>query len=284
MSRSRSLLLILVAALVAGTVTQAAAQAPPKFSAGQRVETNTYGTGGTYQKGTVTAVDDQRAASGNLKYLIHLDAPSPAGGATDVSAFENEVRALAAFTPLKVGSVVDVYYSAGVGRDRGVVRSVTTDGRYKIHFPGCSPSADELVDHALVLPPKTLSRSSARARFLIGRWIMFTPSYPNTVIHDGGIYREYGSGARTPPLVVRADGHYVWYFDFGKKPVRGTWRTDAKIPGADSGVATVDGLIIKDPQGQPWKIYRRTVKGDHRAHLTAQRLCSGITDIGTRAG
>ena len=67
-------------------------------------------------------------------------------------------------------------------------------------------------------------------------------------------------------------------------PVRGTWRTDARIPGADSGVATVDGLIIKDPQGQPWKIYRRTVKGDHKAHLTAQRLCSGITDIGTRAG
>ena len=267
-----------------GAAGQAAAQSPAKFAAGQRVETNTDGTGGTYRKGTVTQVDDQRASSGNLKYLIHLDVPSPDGGATDVSAFENEVRALAAFTPFKVGSVVDVYYSAGVGRDRGVVRAVNPDGRYKIHFPGCAASADELIDHALVLPPKRLSRSSRQARFLVGKWIMFTPSYPNTVVHDGQLYRQYGSGARTPPLVIRANGKFVWYFDFGKRPVRGTWKTDAKIPGADAGVATIDGLIIKDPQGQPWKVYKRTVKGDHKSHLTAQRLCSGITDIGTKAG
>jgi hypothetical protein len=113
---------------------------------------------------------------------------------------------------------------------------------------------------------------------------MFTPSYPNTVVHDGALYRQYGTGARTPPLVIKANGRFVWYFDFGKKPVRGTWTTDAKVPGADTGVATIDGLIIKDPQGKPWKVYKRTVKGDHKSHLTAQRLCSGITDIGTKAG
>jgi hypothetical protein len=272
-----------VAAFLVLAVTQAAAQTPAKFTAGQRVEVNTYGTDGTYQKGTITQVDDQRASGGNLKYLIHLDAPSQGSGASDVSAFENEVRALVAFTPFKVGSVVDVYYSPGVGRDRGIVKAVTSDGRYMIHFPGCSASADELVDHALVLPPRRLSRSSAHARFLIGKWIMFTPSYPNTVVHDGGIYREYGSGARTPPLTIKANGRYVWYFDFGKKPVRGRWKTDAKIPGADAGVATIDGLIIKDPQGTPWKVYKRRVKGDHKSHITAQRLCSGITDIGTKA-
>lgn len=275
--------MLVAAALVVVAVTQAAAQAPAKFSAGERVEVNTFGTDGTYQKGTITQVDDQRASGGNLKYLIHLDVPSPDSGASDVSAFENEVRALVAFTPFKVGSVVDVYYSQGVGRDRGIVRAVNSDGRYKIHFPGCSASSDDLVDHALVLRPKKLSRSSAHARFLIGKWIMFTPSYPNTVVHDGEIYREYGSGARTPPLTIKANGRFVWYFDFGKKPVRGTWKTDAKIPGADSGVATIDGLIIKDPQGRPWKVYKRTVKGDHKSHITAQRLCSGITDIGTKA-
>ena len=276
--------MFVAAALVVVAVTQASAQAPAKFYAGERVEVNTFGTDGTYQKGTVTKVDDQRASGGNLKYLIHLDVPSPGSGASDVSAFENEVRALVAFTPFKVGSVVDVYYSPGVGRDRGIVRAVNPDGRYKIHFPGCSATSDELVDHTLVLPPKRLSRSSAQARFLIGKWIMFTPSYPNTVVKDGQIYREYGTGARTPPLTIKANGQFVWYFDFGKKPVRGTWKTDAKIPGADTGVATIDGLIIKDPHGNPWKIYRRTVKGDHKSHLTAQRLCSGITDIGTKAG
>lgn len=284
MNRTRSLLLLVVAALTIGSVPQAAAQAPAKFAAGARVEVKTYGTDGTFQKGTITQVDDQRATGGNLKYLIHLDAPSAGSGLSDVSAFENEVRALAAFKAFKVGSVVDVYYSAGVGRDRGIVRSVTADGRYKIHFPGCNVKNDELIDHALVLPQRKLARTSAHARFLFGKWIMFTPSYPNTVVHDGGIYREYGSGARTPPLVIKADGHFVWYFDFGKKPVRGTWKTDARIPGADSGVATIDGLIINDPQGNQWKVYKRTVPGDHTSHITAQRMCSGITDIGTKAG
>lgn len=273
----------MAAALIVSCVTQAAAQAPAKFQAGARVEVNTYGTDGTYQGGTITKVDDQRPTGGNLKYLIHLDVPSPDSKTSDVSAFENEVRALVAFTPFNVGSVVDVYYSPGVGRDRGIVKAVTADGRYRIHFPGCNPTTDPLIDHALVLPPKKLSRSSAQARFLVGKWIMFTPSYPNTVVHDGGIYRQYGTGARTPPLVIKANGRFVWYFDFGKKPVRGTWTTDAKVPGADTGVATIDGLIIKDPQGKPWKVYKRTVKGDHKSHLTAQRLCSGITDIGTKA-
>jgi hypothetical protein len=276
------MLLLVAAALVIGTVTQAAAQAPPKYAAGDRVEVNTYGTDGKYQTGTITKVDDQRP-NGNLKYLIHLDAPSPGSGASDVSAFENEVRPLVAFTPFAVGSVVDVYWSPGVGRDRGTVKEVLPDGRYKVHFPGCNASTDPLVDHALVLPPKKLSRSSRQAKFLIGKWIMFTPSYPNTVVHDGTIYRQYGSGARTPPLVIKAGGKFVWYFDFGKKPVRGRWKTDAKIPGADNGVATIDGLVIKDPQGNPWKVYKRTVKGDHKSHITAQRLCSGITDIGTKA-
>jgi hypothetical protein len=283
MNRRRSLIVLVAAALIVACVTQAAAQAPAKFQAGARVEVNTYGTDGTFQGGTITQVDDQRPAGGNLKYLIHLDVPSPDSKTSDVSAFENEVRALLAFTPFNVGSVVDVYYSPGVGRDRGIVKAVTADGRYRIHFPGCNPTTDPLVDHALVLAPKKLSRSSAQARFLVGKWIMFTPSYPNTVVHDGSIYRQYGTGARTPPLVIKANGRFVWYFDFGKKPVRGTWTTDAKIPGADTGVATIDGLIIKDPQGKPWKVYKRTVKGDHKSHLTAQRLCSGITDIGTKA-
>lgn len=283
MHRTRVLVVLLAAVLVGSAVTAAGAQAPAKFQAGQRVETKTYGTDGKYQPGTITQVDDERASGGNLKYLIHLDAPSPQSGAQDVSAFENEVRLLLAFTPFKAGSVVDVYSSPGVGQDRGIVRSLLPDGRYKIHFPGCSSKFDELVDHALVLPQRRLSRSSSQVRFLVGKWIMFTPSYPNTVVHDGGVYRQYGTGARTPPLTIKSDGRFVWYFDFGRKPVRGRWTTDARIPGADAGVATVDGVVIKDPQGRPWKVYKRAAHGDHKSHITAQRLCSGITDIGTKA-
>ena len=113
---------------------------------------------------------------------------------------------------------------------------------------------------------------------------MFTPSYPNTVIHDSQIYREYGTGARTPPLLIKSNGTFVWYFDFGKKPVKGRWTPDAKVKGTTTGTQSVDGVIIKDPQSNPWKVYKRVVKGDSKAHITAERMCWGLTDIGTKAG
>jgi hypothetical protein len=106
MNRRRSLIVLVVAALIGSWVTQASAQAPATFQAGARVEVKTYGTDGTYQGGTITQVDDQRPTGGNLKYLIHLDVPSPDSKISDVSAFENEVRALVAFTPFNVSSVV----------------------------------------------------------------------------------------------------------------------------------------------------------------------------------
>ena len=281
MSSARRGLTAAALLLVLALVATAQGQAPPKYAAGQRVETNTYGTGGVWTKGTITAVNDERP-NGNLKYAIHLDKPAPGYTESDVSAFENEVRPLVAFTPFKAGTTVDVYFSPGVGRDRGVVRSVTADGRYLIHFPGCEKGRDELIDHDLVKKARTLSRKSSKVRFLIGKWIMFTPSYPNTVVQDDEIYRQYGTGAKTPPLVIRADGRFVWYFDYGKKPVRGRWRPDARIPGTDVGTATVDGVVIKDPGGNPWKVYRRKAD-DHKDHITTQRLCSGMADIGTRA-
>ena len=282
MSSARRGLWAAAVLVVLALAVNAPAQTAPKYAVGQRVETNTYGTGGVWTKGTITAVNDDRPNDGNLKYAIHLDKPAPGYTETDVSAFENEVRPLVAFTPFKVGTVVDVYYEPGVGRDRGIVRAVTNDGRYRIHFPGCEKGRDELIDHDLVKKPRHLSRSSRKVRFLVGKWIMFTPSYPNTVIHDGEIYREYGTGARTPPLTIRSNGRYVWYFDFGKKPVRGRWKPDARIPGTDTGTATVDGVVIKDPGGNPWKVYRRKAD-DHKDHITAQRMCSGMADIGTRA-
>src|SRR5204862_2259714 len=133
--------------------------------------------------------------------------------------------------------------------------------------------------HASVFKARRLSRSSAAVRFLVAKWAMFTPSYPNTVVKDDNIYREYGSGAKAPPLTIKANGRFVWYYDYGHKPVRGRWTTDAKLPEA-IGTYAQDGIVIHDPQHHPWKVYKRVVRGDHKGHMTAQRFCSGITDIG----
>lgn len=197
---------VLCAALVAFAAAQAGGQAgPPKYSVGQRVEAVNAFTDG-WQAGTVTRVDDQRAANGNLKYQVHLDRPVANGGESDLSFFENEVRLLVAFTPFKVGTRVDVYYEPGKGKGRGkVIGAPDASGRYKIHFDGCGKNFDERVDHTLV--------------------VKFTPSYP-------------------------------------------TYK--------------LDGIIIRDSHGDPWKIYKRKAKGDRKAHMTAQRVCSGLTEIGTK--
>src|SRR4051794_35850356 len=177
-------------ALFALTAAQAGGQTgPPKYSVGQRVEAMNSFTDG-WQAGTVTQVNDERPTHGNLKYLVHLDRPAT-DGEDDWSFFENEVRPLQAFAPLRVGARVDVYYSPGNGKGRGkVIGAPDASGRYLIHYDGCGKYLDERVDHALVVKAKRLPRSSHAVRFLLGKWIMFTPSYPNTVVHDGELYRE----------------------------------------------------------------------------------------------
>jgi hypothetical protein len=279
MSRVTPVLCALTVLALVATVPAGGQTGPPKYSVGQRVEAKNSFTDG-WQAGTVTQVDDERPTHGNLKYLVHLDRPAN-DGEDDWSFFEYEVRPLQAFTPFKVGTRVDVYYSPGNGKGRGkVIAAPDESGRYLIHYDGCGKHFDERVDHTLVLKAKHLSRSSRAVHFLEGKWAMFTPSYPTTVVKDDGIYREYGTGAKAPPLTIKANGRYVWYYDYGHRPVRGRWKTDAKLPNA-IGTYKLDGIVIKDSHGDPWKIYKRST-GDHKAHMTAQRVCSGLTEIGTK--
>lgn len=277
----RALVLAMAAILAAFAATQAFGGATPKWKVGDRVEVqDTYTS--TYEKGTISDVQDYRSTYGEWAYHAHLDRLPPGSTQQDLLVRESQVRAISTFVPkFKRGSTVDTYYAPGQGHSRGTVLAVTSNG-YRVHYTGCNHKFDETLDHSLVTSPHRLSRSSAAARYLIGKWIMFTPSYPNTVIHNGSIYHQYGTGARTPPLVIKSNGLFVWYFDFGKKPVRGHWKTDAKIPGATTGTESLNGLVIHDPSGHPWKVYKRRAGGGKR-HITAERMCFGITDIGTAA-
>jgi hypothetical protein len=279
------LLALLVVALLVGATSLAAASSAPKWKVGDRVEGyDTYTS--TWEKGTIFLVEDYRSTGSSLYYKERLDRTPPGSTQNELLLRENQIRALGAGAKgktFKVGSTVDVYYESNrQGKNRGKIIAAA-GGRYKIHYLGCTKTWDEWVDRLAVKSPAQISVHSAKIKFLAGKWIMFTPSYPNTVVHDGKIYREYGTGARTPPLTIKANGTFVWYFDFGKKPVRGHWKTDAKVPGADTGTQSVDGVLIKDPDGNPWKAFRWTPKGDHKDRIEAQRMCSGEADIGTRA-
>jgi hypothetical protein len=262
----------------------AGAKTPPKWKVGDRVEAyDIYSE--SWEAGTIFLVEDYRPSS-PLYYKARLDRLPAGTSQNELLLTEAQVRPVgagASAKKLEVGTVVDVYFADGRGKNRGTILMAMANGRYKIRYAGCTKTWDEVVDALAVKPPPALARSDARIRFLVGKWVMFTPSYPNTVIHDDQVIREYGTGAKSPPLQINADGTYVWYFDFGKPPVKGRWIVDSKTPKTDMGTQSVDGVLVDDPTGQPWKVYRWRPPHDKLDRITTQQMCSGVTDIGQRA-
>jgi hypothetical protein len=183
---------------------------------------------------------------------------------------------------LKVGDRVDVYLTGNQeGKNRGTILEIN-GSQYKVHYDGCSEKADVWENFTLVHPAATISADAPEIKFLTGAWLMFTPGYPTTVVRGNNVYREYGTGAKSPPLQINGDGTYIWYFDYGKPPVKGRWMPHAKIEGARYGTETANGIIIKDPKGGEWKVYQRKSTTDNEDHITARTMCSGETIMGTR--
>lgn len=183
---------------------------------------------------------------------------------------------------LRSGDRVDVYLSGNQeGKNRGTIVEANGD-QYKVHYDGCPENADVWENFTLVHPAATISADAPEIKFLTGKWAMFTPSYPTAVVRGNDVYREYGTGAKSPPLQINGDGTYIWYFDYGKPPVKGRWMPHAKIEGARYGTETANGIIINDSKGGPWKIYRRKSTIDNEDHITARTMCSGETVMGTR--
>ena len=83
-------------------------------------------------------------------------------------------------------------------------------------------------------------------------------------------------------IQINGDGSYVWNQSRGKPPLKGHWTTDPKVKGADTGTAKIDGILVKDAQGQEWKVYRGIVNSDKLDKVTIHQMCEGITEIGTR--
>lgn len=183
---------------------------------------------------------------------------------------------------LKAGDRVDVYLSGNQeGKNRGTILEIN-GSQYKVHYDGCSEKDDVWENAALVHPAASISVDAPEIKFLTGQWAMFTSSYPTTVVRGNNVYREYGTGAKSPPLQINSDGTYIWYFDYGKPPVKGSWLPHAKIEGARLGTETVNGVIIKDTKGGAWKVSRRKSTMDNEDHITARTMCSGETIMGTR--
>jgi hypothetical protein len=270
-----------MAATLLALAATALAQDAPVWNEGDRVETRNPSTT-LWEPATVIRIEDWRPYGKGFAYRVRLDDKNAANPEWATTA--EQVRPLAAAgaaSAFKAGDRVDVFYDATHGKNRGVVLEAAP-GKYKVHYTGCGAHFDEWVDRLALHAPAALAASAPEVKFLVGNWAMFTPSYPNTVIRGEDIYREYGPGAKSPPLSINGDGSYVWYYDFGRAPVKGTWTADAKVPGADMGEQAYAGVVIADPTGRPWKVYRVPSPAGDVDRIEARRMCSGEVDMGTR--
>lgn len=277
------------------------AQEAPNFKPGDAVEAHSYFYNPPWHKAKVVSVGKECQAPRAYK-VVFIGEGAEDHGLTCVSP--DEIRSLEAEKPtaaaigdnkaagdnnpqpaagaFKVGDRVDVLPKYGPDKaQRGTIMEVAAGG-YKVHYDGCGAHFDAVVDRDELHPAATISAGAPDIRFLFGKWAMFTPSYPNTVVRGNTVYREYGMGAKAPPLQINADGTYIWYDEFGKPPVKDKWTTDAKIEGAKFNTAFTNGVVIKDSKGGLWKVYRRKVEGDNTDHITTHTMCSGLTVIGTR--
>ena len=204
----------------------------------------------------------------------------PTGHAiTQLLVSAEQIRAIGAKPniALAVNSRVDAYYASGSPKGRATIIEVKPNGRYKVKYDGCKDYWDEEVDWSQLKPASVISSTDPDIRDVLGKWAMFVYSYPNTTVRGNDIYREYGTGAKAPPLTINADGTFVWYDEYNKPPVKGKWSTHAKITGLTMGTEAVNGILIYDSRGNYWKIYK-----DRADHVEARLMCSGQTQGGTK--
>lgn len=299
--KQKIMLILLTSVVIFISATYSLAQDAPKFKVDEVVEVHSYFFNPPWHKAKILNIgtDCQYPTSPYRVRFIGEDAGdhgNPCVGGDDIRALataenpptddnqpvaNNPVQSRNQGT-FNVGDRVDVIYS--YSKDKGTRGTIieAVDGRYKIHYDGCGDYRDAFIDREALYPAATISTDAPDIKFLTGKWAMFTPSYPNTIVSGSNVYREYGMGAKSPPLQINADGTFVWYFDYGKPPVKGKWTPHAKIEGAKYGTEVWNGVIIKDPNGGEWKVYRWKSPRDNEDHVTAQTMCSGMTMIGTR--
>ena len=169
----------------------------------------------------------------------------------------------------KVGDRVDTFYDQAHGHNRGTVIGVG-DRRYKVHYNGCK--TDEWVDASLARPGATISAVAPEITFLFGKW-------RTTTVAVGGNYAVWG---KSPGIEINPDGTYVWYQFAGRPPIKGRWTPEAKVPGIVEGTPKFDGVIVKDADGNEWKAFKWVVKGDPNPGIEIDRLCLGMSEVGSR--
>lgn len=277
------------AMLLLGNVFHIGAQDQPKWKVGDKIEVKNMSQ--TWVRATVLEVVDWRDGGRGFGYRIQTEdanAPNrywtaPANSVRNLpdnnnnnkennnNIRENDRDNKNAAGKFNVGDRVDTYYDETRGHNRGTIIEVG-NGRYKVHYNGCTTTFDEWVDRDLVRQPATISANAPEIKFLIGKWSLTTAA----VGHNNVFW------SKLPGIQINSDGTYIWYQGGDKQPVKGRWVTDAKVPGLDMGTPKYDGIIFKDANGQEWKAFRWILKNDNSEQIEIDKMCSNSSQRGSR--
>jgi len=114
-----------------------------------------------------------------------------------------------------------------------------------------------------------------------GRWEMFTGGGGAYVKRGTNVKVEALDVAKTPPLVINADGSYVWN-DFQKAPVRGRWRVLAQAEFKYASQKPPVILLANAMDGKDWLVTHISPASDGRDRIELERRDLGLTYRGTR--
>lgn len=286
--KSRIKLIVTTGILILTVVFVSFGQDQTQWKVGDKVETRNLSK--EWVPGTIIGTVDW---GGKLLYRVQLDDPNAstvyfnhtpasdirtrdaqpqvANAPAENRRFPNNPKMPDAGGAFKVGDRVDTFYDERRGHNRGTIVDIG-DRKYKVHYVGCTKTFDEWVDASLVQTAATISTGAPEITFLFGRW-------RTTVVAVGGNYVAWG---KTPGIAINADGSYIWYQPDGKPPVKGTWTTDAKVPKLVEGTPKFDGVVVKDAEGNEWKAFKWVVKSDTQDRIEIDRMCSGLSEVGSR--
>lgn len=87
-------------------------------------------------------------------------------------------------------------------------------------------------------------------QFFVGTWEVRVPGAANVKLKGSEAFRVFTGGMKLPPLVVNADGTYVWTL-LDRKVIKGKWKPRPDAPGI---------ILEKGEHGEDWTLYNASDK------------------------
>ena len=138
------------------------------------------------------------------------------------------------------------------------------------------------------MPAAWLTRSCVSAqpaarsadKFFVGQWSMFVSPVSGYRRDDPTGRMVTTSGAKAPPLTIKADGSYSWNVGDGKI-VNGRWRV-LKTEELKAYTKAPAILLMKGYQDMDWQVHKPSVSSSNVDQVTVEGYKIGLNYLATR--